>query len=211
MKQLFTNNAVSLLVEGIGPTDTMLRVMAGHGEQFPTPQDNEYFTVTLEDQSATMQEIIHVVHRDGDVFWIKRGEEGTTPRAWSASQGHDTLVDHRLTAATLMRLANTYDNLNFPELTDFTEALNYLLQGNPTSGGQAVDAGFTYKIKYDHTVLTTDTAFQLGTTAVYVGGSRLKRGVDFTEVSQREIRLEFIVTEEQMTEGQNIVVDYIVA
>jgi len=211
LKQLFTNNAVSLLAGNIGPTDTTLRVLPGHGEQFPTPQANEFFTVTLEDQSASIQEIVHVYERNGDVFTIERAREGTEARAWSASQGNDTLVDHRLTAGTLDRLSNTFANPNYPGLTNFSEALDYLLQGNPTSGGQAVDAEITSAVEGDETVITTPSAYRPGTTAVYVGGARQKRGVDFFEVNATEIRLQFALTSEQIDEGQNIVVDYVVA
>lgn len=211
MKQLFTNNAVSLLAFGIGPTDTTLRVLPGHGEQFPTPQANEFFTVTLEDQGALVQEIVHVYQRNGDVFTIERAQEGTTARAWTASQGGDTLVDHRLTAETLNRLSNNFSNATFPQLTDFSTALNYLLEGNATSGGQVVDAEISVVVDGNETIINTPSAFKLGTAAVYVGGARQKRGVDFFEANVNQIRLQFVLTPEQIDEGQNIVVDYVVA
>ena len=104
-RQLFTNNAVSLLALPITATATTLQVMTGYGNQFPNPGPGEFFLVTLENQNASHREIIRVNGRTGDVFTgLQRGQEGTTPRAWNAISGDDTLVDHRVTAET-MRLA----------------------------------------------------------------------------------------------------------
>jgi hypothetical protein len=103
--QLFTNNAVALLAQPLNPGDTTLQVMPGYGQLYPAPSAGQFFLVTLEDQSGTVREIIRVNGRSGDTFTnCVRGQEGTTARAWSASLGSDTLVDHRVTAET-MRLA----------------------------------------------------------------------------------------------------------
>lgn len=193
MKQLFANNAVSLLATGIGQSDTALTVLPGHGALFPSPGENEFFTVTLEDQAALVQEIIHVIFRDGDLFHIKRAQEGTTARAWSASQGNDTLVDHRITAATLDRLAN-----NTPSIPS-------------TPGDQVVDGDFTYAVDGNSTFINLEAEYKPGSTAVYVGGARQKRGVDFYEVGPTLLRLQFPIGPDEIEDGQNIVVDYIVA
>lgn len=211
MKQLFTNNAVSLLATGIRSSDTTLTVLPGHGDMFPTPQGNEFFTVTLEDQSASIQEIIHVTGRAGDLFIIERGKEGTQPRDWLASQGNDTLVDHRLTAWTLSSLSNAFSNPSFPSLTDYADAINYLLEGNQTTGEQIVDADCYIVADGNETIINTPSPYQARTTAVYVGGARQKRGVDFVEVNPMQIRLQFVLSQAQVDEGQNIVVDYILA
>ena len=210
-KQLFTNNAVSLLVAPISPTDLTLTVLPGNGALFPTPQANEFFAVTLENQSATLREIVHVINRTGDVFTISRGQEGTTALAWSASTGNDTLVDHRITAAALYTLSNAYSNETFPGITDFAQALDYLLEGSPTSGQTVQDAEITTEVVLDTTVITTPTEYASGTTAVYVGGSRQKRGVDYIETTSTELQLQFVLTPEQIIAGQNVVVDYTVA
>lgn len=189
----------------------MLQVLPGHGDMFPSPGPNEFFTVTLEDQGALVQEIVHVLERDGDTFTILRGQEGTEARDWSASQGSDTLVDHRLTALTLNRLSNAFANTGFPDLTNFQDAIDYLLQGNPTSGGQIVDAPVETSVGNNETIIFTPSAYKPGTTAVYVGGARQKRGVDFFEVNATELRLQFVLSPDQIAEGQNIVVDYVIA
>lgn len=211
LKQLFTNNAVSLLQAPIDSTSTLLHVLPEHGELFPTPQANEFFTITLEDQGALVQEIVHVTERIGDAFVVIRGQEGTEARAWSASQGNDTLVDHRLTALTLNRLSNSFANQGFPALTDYQEAIDYLLQGSPTSGGQAIDVEINTEVLGNETRIYCPSAFKPGTTSMYVGGIRLKRNVDFYEAGISELRLQFVLSPQQIEDGQNIVVDYIVA
>ena len=211
MKQLFTNNAVSLLVGGISSTATSLTVMAGHGAMFPQPGPNEFFTVTLEDQAATIREIVWVIARSGDVFTIQRGVEGTTPQAWAATSGADTLVDHRVTAMTLARTANTYAHTGFPALTNFQEAIDYLLVGTSISGGQVVDATVTTQISGAQTIISLPSAYTPGTTAVYIGGLRQKRGIDFIEVGPTELRLQYILTPTRIAGGENVVVDYVVA
>lgn len=321
-KRLFTNNAVSLLNAPITSTSTTLQVIPGHGAMFPTPQVNEFFTITLEDQSASTREIIHATNRVGDTFTILRGQEGTAAKAWSASQGNDTLVDHRITAGTLYYLkddpvpddysyvnpdfpalstykaaldyllsldpsappdlsainaailtlqesvttlqgdladnnayvnaafpnltdfklaldylldpdyftglqaaiteilarlealeahGNDYENQSFPALTNYNLALDYLLQGSTVSGGQIIDADITTSVVSNKTNITLETAYVPDSTAVYVGGVRQKRGVDFIESGAMQLQLQFVLTPEMIADGQNVVVDYIVA
>jgi len=324
-KRLFTNNAVSLLMAPLSPTATTLTVMPGHGAMFPTPAaPNEFFTVTLENQGATIREILHVTQRSGDTFTVQRGQEGTTALAWSASSGNDTLVDHRVTADTLYYLKDDftqtppdlsysnpdfpalvdyksaldfllsldpnappdlsainaaiaqlqasvtqltsdlasnndysnaafpnltnfklaldyaldptfytslqaaiieiqdrllaledhgkdYQNPGFPSLTTYDIALDYLLQGNAVSGGQMVDAEITTAVTGSRTTVTLPTDYKPNTTAVYVGGVRQKRGVDFVETTPNELQLQYVLTPAMIADGQNVVVDYVVA
>lgn len=321
-KRLFTDNAVSLLASGISASATSLTVLPGHGAMFPTPAANEFFCVTLEDQAAINREIVHVTQRTGDVFTIQRGQEGTTARAWSATTGSDTLVDHRVTAQTLYYLKDdpvpddysythpafpalttykaaldyllnldpaappdltainnaiaqlqqsvatlqgdlalnnayshasfpdfttfkdaldylldpdfyvglqeaitdlqtqitnlqeagkNYQNQNYPALTTYDLALDYLLQGNAVSGGQVIDAEITTSVAGSQTIISLPSAYQPNSTAVYVGGVRQKRGVDFVESGASELRLQYVLTPSMITEGQNVVVDYVVA
>lgn len=60
LTQLFSNNAVSLLAAPISATATSLTVMAGYGSLYPQPTGNgsDYFLITLEDQHASVREII---------------------------------------------------------------------------------------------------------------------------------------------------------
>lgn len=117
-RQLFSNNAVSLLASPISASSTSLTVMSGHGSMFPLPAPNEYFLVTLENQTATAREIIRVTGRTGDTLTgISRAQEGTIAQAWGASAGNDTLIDHRITAETMYRAMELPD-LALGDLTD---------------------------------------------------------------------------------------------
>lgn len=118
--QLFSNNAVSLLASPLSIGATSLTVMSGHGAMFPQPSaPGEFFLVTLEDQNSTIREIIRVTARAGDTFsGILRAQEGTIPRAWGATIGNDTLVDHRITADTMKRAMELPEPPSFGELAD---------------------------------------------------------------------------------------------
>lgn len=79
MRQLFTNNAVSLLGASISASDMTLEVTAGFGTLYPSPGPDEFFLVTLENRTATVREHVHrikehitpVIKKN---YIIKRGE-----------------------------------------------------------------------------------------------------------------------------------------
>jgi hypothetical protein len=197
--QLFSNNAVSLLSSDFSATDISLTVMSGYGAQFPQPigDGSDFFLVTLEDQSATHREIIRVTGRTGDTFHfplVNRGQEGTSIQAWSSALGSDTLVDHRVTAET-MRLA-----MRLPQAGAIVPP-----------GAELVDDAFTFVTGATNTVLTTTQQFAPNSTKVHCAGLRLKRGVDFIESGLSEITLLFVMTQANMDDGSNVVVDYVVA
>jgi hypothetical protein len=107
--QLFANNAISLLAAPITNTATSLTVITGQGALYPQPtgDGSDYFLITLEDQAATIREIIKVTTRSSDTLGFllaDRGLEGTSARAWTSAAGSETIVDHRITAETLDRL-----------------------------------------------------------------------------------------------------------
>ena len=96
LTQLFSNNAISLLSSAISATDTSLTVMSGYGDLFPQPtgDGSDYFLITLEDQNATVREIIKVTARSGDTFYFDladRGLENTTALSWTASSNNDPI------------------------------------------------------------------------------------------------------------------------
>lgn len=108
MAQLFTNNAVTLLGTAILATDTSISMLPGTGALFPAiVRPGDYFLITLENQNATVREIIKVIGRSGDVFQVQRGYENTANLPW----GQQTLVDLRETAGTLKRLQEVVNDL----------------------------------------------------------------------------------------------------
>ena len=97
MAILFTNNAATTLASSITSGDTSLTVASGGGALFPNPTSPDYFLVTLVGVSGTPTEIVKVTARSTDTFTIVRGQEGTTPSAFT---GGDK-VELRITAATM--------------------------------------------------------------------------------------------------------------
>lgn len=97
----FANNANSILAAPINSVVTTLQVQAGTGQNFPTPQANQPFLLTLLD-AATQQinEIVLVTARVVDVFTIVRGQEGTTAKNWAGGDICANLV----TAGTVQNM-----------------------------------------------------------------------------------------------------------
>ncbi len=94
---LFENNAGSTLLTGIGSGDTSLTVAVGEGARFPAPGVGEIAAITIVDSILGLLEIVTMTGRAGDVMTIVRGQEGTTPLAFSAG----STVSHRVTKGTL--------------------------------------------------------------------------------------------------------------
>ena len=102
MAILFTNNAATNLAASITSGDTSLTVASGGGALFPNPTSPDYFLVTLVGISGTPIEIVKVTARSGDTFTIVRGQEGTTPSAFTGGD----VVQLRITAAVMQQAAN---------------------------------------------------------------------------------------------------------
>ncbi len=75
-KQLFSNNATSLLASALGVAATQLVVTTGEGVLFQTPIANDFELITVTDGTAI--EIIKCTGRSGDVLTIVRAQENTT-------------------------------------------------------------------------------------------------------------------------------------
>lgn len=93
-KPLVTNNAYSTLAGSISNSDLSLSVATGEGARFPNISGSDYFYVTLIDTSNNM-EIVKVTAKSTDAFTIVRAQDGTSARAFSASDR----VELRPTAA----------------------------------------------------------------------------------------------------------------
>lgn len=84
---LMSNNAGTTLASPVGIGATTLTLATGTGGEFPTPDGsgNQFFPLTLIDQSAgiAVNEITYCTARSGDVCTVMRGQEGTAQRNWS--------------------------------------------------------------------------------------------------------------------------------
>ncbi|WP_252362808.1 hypothetical protein [Citrobacter sp. wls716] len=114
LQLLAANNAQSVLAAGISASATTLTLNTGTGSLFPSPAaGTSFFKLTIIDAATgTLTEIVHVTARNGDVFTIQRGQEGTVPRAWSAND----IVANMMTAGTLSYILGNFQPLD-PTLT----------------------------------------------------------------------------------------------
>lgn len=96
MAVLVKNNAYSTLASGITDTATTITVAAGTGSRFPTAGGADYFYATLINTSNQL-EVVKVTTRSVDTLTVVRGQDGSTARAYSASDR----IELRVTAALL--------------------------------------------------------------------------------------------------------------
>lgn len=96
MAVLVKNNAYSTLASGITDTATTITVSAGTGSRFPAAGGADYFYATLINTSNQL-EVVKVTARSTDTLTVVRGQDGTTARAYSASDR----IELRVTAALL--------------------------------------------------------------------------------------------------------------
>lgn len=97
---LYANNAASLLHVGIDDNDTTIQLTPGSGALFPNPSPGEIFKLTLQSLTTGDIEICNCTARSTDALTVERGQESTTPIAWTAG----ALAHHRVTAETLVHI-----------------------------------------------------------------------------------------------------------
>jgi hypothetical protein len=95
----FYNNASTTIAGAITSLQTTVALAPNSGTLFqPGPTGGDYFVATFYDQQTkTINEIVHVTDVTGDVATIVRAQEGTTAKAWSAGDIFANLI----TAGTL--------------------------------------------------------------------------------------------------------------
>jgi len=102
---LMTNNAGTTLASPCGIGNTTVVLATGTGSKFPVPDGsgNQFFPITLVDQSAgiAVNEICYCTSRSGDTCTVLRGQEGTAQRNWSTGD----VAANLLTAGVLQYLA----------------------------------------------------------------------------------------------------------
>lgn len=117
-KQLFANNATSSLSGVLTQGGTTLVCAGGEGSRFPTPDNGNYFLLTIftKDAYANEQqvEVVKVTARSGDVMTIERDAEGLTGNVGgNAYNGSTTTVflELRWTALGASNTLQASDNL----------------------------------------------------------------------------------------------------
>jgi hypothetical protein len=83
---IFKNNAQTTLSASISATDTTIPLHAGGGILFPIPSAGQYFVGTMIDAATgLLNEIVWCTAFAGtDLLTVVRGQEGTSPKGWTA-------------------------------------------------------------------------------------------------------------------------------
>lgn len=140
-KQIFGNNASSLLAASISDADLTIQVANGFGALFPNPGADEYFLVTLENDNGDI-EIVKVTSRTTDLLTVPtggRGQEGTSAQSWTNGQ---TRVELRLTRGTMETFIQRGGDAMAGNLDmDGNDLIDAVLSGSGTkmTAGEIVD------------------------------------------------------------------------
>jgi microcystin-dependent protein len=112
---VFSNFAVSTLVESIGIGDTTILINSDDVPRFPALGAGQKFPLILAD-SDDIAEILYVTAlTGGGVATVERGAEGTQPQSWLAG----TLAQHTYTAATVQFAAGLHPQGEWSALTAY--------------------------------------------------------------------------------------------
>lgn len=134
MTVLLTNNARSTLLNGINALQTEIRLRAGGGNTFPTiTATGQWFPITIEDSVGAI-EIMRVIAQSGDVFTVKRAQEGTTAKSFSAND----VVELRLTVGAMQELVND-THTNFGRI--------YMTPADGVDSKIGVPAGYYFNVR----------------------------------------------------------------
>jgi hypothetical protein len=161
---LFTNNAATALAVAITPTDTVLQVVAGTGQQFPSPTGGNYFMLTLiQINNPEVGEIVKCIGRTGDFLTVERGQENTQPQIFNISDN----VQLRITA----------------------QSLNLFAQGGGGGGGAAATQEVSFTATQGQTNFTLPFTYipDENNLAVFVNGSKQVVDVNYSESSSTTI------------------------
>jgi hypothetical protein len=183
MTILFANNASTTISGSITAASTTVALAAGTGVSFPQPTGGNFYVATFYDQQTkTINEIIHVTAMAGDVATIIRAQEGTTAKVWNAGDIFANLI----TAGTLNAFvqagtgpANT--SIVYVGTDTSTDPTHIIAVTNPVPANYAV--GMLFNIKVGGSWLA-GVATNTGTMDLQLNGvpavlAKLTDGADF--------------------------------
>ena len=104
MRQLFSNNAETVLAAQLSLGATSMSASDASG--FRTPASGEYEALTL--AALGQYEVVHVTARSGNSLTITRGHDGTSDQTWPAG----TRVFAGVTAGSLARLLQNESSIS---------------------------------------------------------------------------------------------------
>ena len=129
-KEIWANNAVSVLAADILDSDLSFDVAVGDGALFPAISGGDWFYATLVGNDQV--EIVKVTALSSDTFTVTRAQQSTTALEWP--QG--TEIGNRVTKQTLIDLQTG--------ISEYV-TLNYIIDG----GGVAITTGIKGDIVVD--------------------------------------------------------------
>lgn len=94
------NNASSSLAASLSSTETLIRVLAGHGVRFPVLNDGDWFPLAVQNANGNI-EYMRATARAGDVISVLRHQENTEALTFDAGD----VVFLPLTVAALKTLS----------------------------------------------------------------------------------------------------------
>jgi hypothetical protein len=149
---LFSNNASSTVAGSITTTATSVALAAGTGVKFPNPTGGDYFVATFYDQTTkTINEIVHVTARSGDICTIVRAQEGTVASAWSAADIFANLVTAGTLEAFVQAGTGPADTSVIYVGTDTGTVNHIIATTNPVPPSYQVGMQFNIKVKNTNT------------------------------------------------------------
>lgn len=143
MPALYKNNATAPIAAGISSSTTTIVLSSGLGTLFPLPTAGSYFYGTLYD-SLGNYEIVKCTARTTDSLTVVRGQEGTTPLAFSIGDS----FAQRLTAAGLTNFAqldsdNIFSGNNTLSGDNVLSGDNTFSGSNTFSGAVSIPSGIS--------------------------------------------------------------------
>jgi len=176
MAILFSNNASTTVSGSITAVDTTVALAAGSGIMFPAPVAPDYFVATFYDQATkTVNEIVHVTNVTGDVATIVRGQEGTTPHAWTTGDIFANLITAGTLRAFVQAVAVPAGDTTKIYVGDDTSVVpNHIVANtNPVPPGLQEGMVFVIRVANANTTITDPTNYKALTDMALNGGTAL--------------------------------------
>lgn len=83
VKFLSANLAAGATVAVLTPSSTVIEITPGAGALFPPIVADQYFMATLSNSAGSINEIVKVIDRTGDVMTVERAQEDTAALTWA--------------------------------------------------------------------------------------------------------------------------------
>jgi hypothetical protein len=182
MTILFSNNASTTISGSITALDLTVALAAGSGVIFPHPTGGNYFVCTFYDQQTkTINEIVHVTNITGDVATIVRAQEGTTAKAWNTGDIFANLITAGTLDAFVQAGVGPADTSIVYVGTDVGTPNHIIATTNPVPSNLAIGMLFNIKVANANT-MATDMALNGGPAILIkrTDGSDFERGAIYS-------------------------------